>query len=685
MGLPLRAHRETLRGVLYTGLPLVATVCLASVLAFRGGGYILSLTSPVAVGFLIVIAAWLALAQPRSRRVPVAWLAAGSLAILALWSGVSVSWSVGPELSWSAANLVLLYALVAAVALLARPGSGGLRLVAVGVLALGVAVAGYALMGKVLPDVVSHAHRYARLEQPLGYWNTLAIMLVMAAPIALALAARARLLAPLRALAASALALLIVTLLFTFSRGGFLALAVTLAAFFAATRERLSALLSLALVAGPVGLVLYHLRGLSTVFARTDDSVLRTAEGHRLGVWLLATFALVFVLQLGVALAQRWIGSRPRATRAIGWAVLACVLVAAVAGPLTYMSRHGGVRAWASARVDALAATDTGGDAVGRLLVVSSNGRIQLYRMAVRGAAVSPVVGTGAGTFQFVNYRYRDSGMVVRHAHSQWMEALASLGVVGLAILGLAVLALVAAMIIALARARRHTERGLLAAALAASLGFLAHMSVDWDWDMAAVGVVFFLLAFTLAGFREEAERPAEARPADEDAAPAAEPVAEPATDAAPAATAAVDDGRRRWRRLPIAVLGGGVALLCAASWLLPYLSELSQARAVEQAATRPAAAAAAARRAQRLNPLGVEPLLTLAQVELRLGRPEEARAALLKAERLQPQNYLVHYRLGVLLASAYQRPTQAAEQFRAALALNPSHDASARQLGLLE
>ena len=40
--------------------------------------------------------------------------------------------------------------------------------------AVAVAVGVYAFLGKVVPDVVTHAHTYARLDSPVGYWNVLA-------------------------------------------------------------------------------------------------------------------------------------------------------------------------------------------------------------------------------------------------------------------------------------------------------------------------------------------------------------------------------------------------------------------------------------------------------------------------------------------------------------------------------
>jgi len=102
-----------------------------------------------------------------------------------------------------------------------------------------VPVAAYAFLGKVLPEVVTHAHLYARLSAPLGYWNVLAIMLVMAIVPALEGASRRSLPFVFRGACAGALALFAFTLFFAFSRGGTLALALALVVYFVLTNERL--------------------------------------------------------------------------------------------------------------------------------------------------------------------------------------------------------------------------------------------------------------------------------------------------------------------------------------------------------------------------------------------------------------------------------------------------------------
>ena len=635
--------------------------------------------APIVIAFLVVLAVWTA-SRPRLGSGRLVAVGLTALAAFAVWSGVSTLWSLGPDLSWISFNYAALYALAAVSCALARPGVWGLRLAGVGFVAAMLPVAIYAFLGKALPDVVTHAQSVARLEQPVGYWNVLAILLVMATPVALAVAGRPSLTPALRAAATTALGLFLVTFFFTFSRGGIGAMCVALIAYFAITRTRLSGLVSLIIAALPVALVLYHLRGLGTLFAATTNDALRTSQGHTFGLWIIAALAVSFVVQLVVCLAvARW-QPRPRLVRITGWAVLAAVIVVLVGGPLVYMSQRGGIGPWISSHYHAVVSgSSTGGDTVSRLGNVSFDGRVQIWEEAMRGVPQHLLTGTGAGTFTFTNYRYRAVPWIVKHAHSQWVNVLSEMGVVGLALFAVAIFGLFAAAVRSLWRHRRHAERPLLAACFAAALAFALHMSVDWDWDMAAATIAFLLLLMVVAVFS-----PAEiaAETADSVAAsPAALGTTENGADLTLAGDADVAPGavdppaaKASRRRLPLlaTILACGLPLLVAASWMLPYLSDGAAAQATSQADQSPAAAAASARRAHSLDPLAVSPLITLSQIQQGDGRPEEALATLTTAERLQPDNYFVHYNLGLLLSDALHRSTAAATQFKLALALNP-------------
>ena len=128
---------------------------------------------------------------------------------------------------------------------------------------------------------LDHADRIARLHEPLGYWNALALFCAMAVPIALRAAAGGARSETGRLLGFVALVPLLAATILTYSRGGIVVLLAALAVQFAVSpdRARLAAFAGLGLLAcAPVtilGLALPDLtvNGLK-VSARADDGVL---------------------------------------------------------------------------------------------------------------------------------------------------------------------------------------------------------------------------------------------------------------------------------------------------------------------------------------------------------------------------------------------------------------------------
>ena len=368
----------------------------------------------------------------------------------------------------------------------------------------------------------------------------------------------------------------------------------------------------------------------------------------------------------------------------MGAVVLAVALVVVAAGGLAFASRYGGVGGVAHKIAHQFTSSDTSANpessGAGRLLALGSNGRIPMVREGLKSFPHHPLAGTGAGTFRFTNYLYRpNASFVVKHAHNQWVNVLSELGLVGLVLFVLAVGGLLVAALRPLGRAARDADRGLLAALQAAIVAFVAHMTIDWDWDMAAAAVAFLLFAGVAAAYvrgrRAGLRRGGRARsgaspPRRGDAAAA------PAAATAPAAPSGLRFG------VASRVLASGVLALVALSFLLPYLSESALSRAIVLASdNRTSAAIDQARRAHRLDPLAVDPLFTLALVEQQQGQASAALATLRQAVRLQPQNYATYYELGLMELNVLGRRAEAAAAFRRALALNPYDTNSSDEL----
>ena len=484
-------------------VPYLVILAAVAAFSFLSGGYVIGRSTPIAVVVLCAAAVWVWFLR-RSSRPPALFLAAlGVFAAFTAWSGVSVLWSLGPDLTWVSFDLTAFYLAVAAVLGLTSVRGLQLRATGYGYLVVATAVGVYAFLGKAMPDVVTHAHTYARLDSPVGYWNVLALMMVMGIAVALAFAGDSRTHPALRTLAAAAAVPMCFTFFFTFSRGGWIALVVALVLYFAFTTTRLASFLTLAAVVLPVALTLWRLRGLETLFTETTDDALRTLQGGALLRWSIAALLVAAGVQLVVALGQgavRW----PRwSTVAAGAVVLALIGVVAVGGSARFLGPRGGFT-WVKDRVHALATdSDAGATSSGPGRLASLNtGRPELWREALRQSRYDRVKGTGAGTFPFTHYRFRVSGGVVKHAHSQWFNVLSELGVVGLVLFVAAMVLFVAAAVGNPFSRRRDALHPVLVAMQAGVIAFLVHISWDWDWDMAAIGTLVFVFLAVCASYR---------------------------------------------------------------------------------------------------------------------------------------------------------------------------------------
>jgi hypothetical protein len=499
-------------------LPQVLLLAAVTALAYLSGGYIFARVAPVALALALGALAVLWVGRPRERLSRPYAVGVAALGAYALWTGISVLWSVGPDLSWLSFDVALLYLGVAWIAAVVPVQRLQLRVVGYGYIAVASAVAIYAFLGKVAPDVVTHAHTNARLSEPVGYWNVLALTMVFGAVLALEAAARRELSPPLRGVAAGALLLLLFTLFFSFSRGGVLACLLALLVFFVLSNRRLSAAFTLALALGAAATVLWHVRQLTTLFNPTTDDALRTAQGHALGRWAVTALVGVIAIQLVAALVQKRVRLGSRLRLALGSAIVVALAAALIVGGSIYFPRHGGLKSWVRTHYEAVI-NDTGAQGAGasRLLAFGNNGRFTLYREALRGAKGHRLLGTGAGTFRFTHLQQRRDSGVVKHAHSEWFNMYSELGMVGLALFAVAIAGLVVAGFVRLFSDRSDPDRALLAALQAALVAFVFHISIDWDWGMASITLAFLLFAGTAAGYlrtrarADEAEAEAEA------------------------------------------------------------------------------------------------------------------------------------------------------------------------------
>jgi O-antigen ligase len=449
---------------------LVVILCaVATALAFRDGGYF-----PPDWGWSGLALFWVAATALLLRdrfavgRAEVVVLA--SLASFIGWVGLSWTWSTSTEASiLEVQRAVVYFAALLVIFLVARGAS--VREPVVAAYAAALIVSTIALTRFLLE------HRptlpgapVARLSEPFGYPNAPALVAAMGALLSTALAAHARA-TWARALAAASLVVFSLTLFFTFSRGGWIALAIGLVAMLSVDPRRFVLLWTLAAVA-PVAVVAVWLASRVHVVASVDGrATVADGQGRLLAV---ATLLLAATAGLGpraATLAARRLALGRRALLVAVTTVLVVCLTGSAAAIAHFRSRP------FDSSVPSRELIRTQADSQRAL---SLSGRVPVWREAWHDWEDHRVLGSGAGTFEEYWLQHRDTSANVRDAHSLYLETLAELGPVGL---GLLVTALSVPLLL-VARTRFHP---FAPAAAAAYVTYLVHAAGDWDWEMPAV------------------------------------------------------------------------------------------------------------------------------------------------------------------------------------------------------
>ena len=225
-------------------LPSVLTIALLLVVlyaAFEHGAVALGVEAriQVVIGALAAAAgaAWLWTGTLRLRAPRLAVAGIALLAAFACWSGITLAWSVAPNQTWIELDRAITYVITLCLAIaLGASYARAIRDLAGGYLLVALAVTAYALGQKLLPGLhvgglfdLNQTGPLPRLQEPLGYWNALALFVVMAIPVALAFAGDMRRAPRVRVAALCAVELMLLVVALTYSRGGLLALAAALA------------------------------------------------------------------------------------------------------------------------------------------------------------------------------------------------------------------------------------------------------------------------------------------------------------------------------------------------------------------------------------------------------------------------------------------------------------------------
>lgn len=410
-------------------------------------------------------------------------LGLGAAAGLVAWSAVSILWAAAPDLAWLEANrmALALCALTLGVGVARttpRPGAA----VAVGMTAVALPVAVWGLATKVAPTLLGPDRGFARLSEPMDYWNALALLMALALPGAMWLTGRPGARPVERMAAAAGVTVLVVTLVLTYSRGGIVVALVAVALCVWLTPHRL-ALLGAA-VTGVAGAVLPLAYGLTNDTLTTDGTPAidrrdaGIALGWRILVGLVVASALVFLV---LRLAPRLHPHSHMLRRAGVVGLVVALGTLAVAGGMKYDS--------IANRIDHLGDDSGVSNDPGRLTDPSLNRRLDWAAEALRGFAGAPLAGHGAGGFRLVHLTEREGAPnpreSIRHPHQLVAQMAGELGAVGILLLA----ALVGAIVAAAVHARRRATDPTIGLAIAIAAGFMLHVQVDWTWSIPGVAV----------------------------------------------------------------------------------------------------------------------------------------------------------------------------------------------------
>jgi tetratricopeptide (TPR) repeat protein len=680
-------------------LPVALGAALAAATLIAKGGTSLAPATYVEIAVVLVgagiaIAALLLAPTPQRR-----WggITLVLLAALAAWTALSISWAITPDVAWTEANRTVAYVAAFAGAIgIARlaPEHGRSILAAVMVACLTICV--IALFKKAFPAVTNSTAELARLREPLGYWNALGALAAMAAPACLWLAARRTGYAAVRALGYPLLGLALVTLIFSYSRGALVALALALVFWFAVVPVRLRALTVLVISAIGAGAVTAWTFYQDALSKDGQPLAARIAAGHTLAVVLLLLLVLLFAAGLAIEWASSEYTPAAGVRRATGTVALCVALLLPVAGVVALALSQRGLpgtvsQAWNSF-FSASATSPTYGP---ERLTTTSSKRGAYWHDAYLIWSHNKLEGAGAGGFITARREYRRDPVDVRHSHGYVPQTAADLGLTGLVIS-------LAGLIAWLIAARRSTMRprpgdpepaepmwrtpstwsqtarrrlsGLaprrfgerigaayarggvaepypgplegarieLLTLVAVVLTFGLHAAIDWTWAFPGVALIAVVAAGYVAGHG----------PLGALGAPGSASVQGRA--AAAAATAVI-------------------ALVCAWAIWQPQRS----AAAVDSSSAlltenRIPDALLLAKQAVNRDPVSPQPLYQWAQVESRAGHRAFAVRILQQAVRLQPRNPDTWQQLASFQLNTMNNPSAAFAALRAALQLDP-------------
>ena len=619
-------------------------VVLVAGLALMGGGFDVEGRHTAGIFAWLFVGAFLLSPSRRDTRFNRSFIiVAGLLLSLALLSALSSVWSDATARSFIEAERVVAYiGFLTAAFLVCQTSSGRKRLVEGIVIAIGLIVL-LGLVDRCFPGAgITPVDATSRLRYPLGYWN--ANGLVFGVGITLfAWTARRGEWAPLRLLSVAFIPAAMAGLYLTYSRGGLLAGLVSVVLMFFLSSYRLhfiSVIASGLVVAIPTIAFIQS----KTLIAQNLGGEGAPAEGRTVAFAILLSMVLAVAIFL---IAARIVAASPAIfERAVAISrdrrLLRGVGVAGTVALLTVAIIFGG-HVWDQFSDNEISFPD---DPEQHFIQLSGAGRYQFNQVALEAIGENPLLGTGAGTYNFEWTQNRPNDLAAQDAHSLYLEAFAELGIFG----GLLVLALAGFLLatgVAVFRGSSGPERDLAAVLLAVQATMLMALAIDWTWEMAATAALLLLVSAAQLGQLNSEQRAGRSQQATYSRAYTPVP--------------------RARTILGLTIVWAAVVILTVPLAADKYVGSAERATADGRLTD----AVQASERSSDLNPFAPQPHVQLGVIAQSLGLDDRALAEFTRAIELEPRNWQWWY-LRMRAHSQYGNSAEAQADYEQAKSLNP-------------
>jgi hypothetical protein len=481
-------------------LLLAAVTALIGWWAWKQGAYFGPVFYPGAFVVFGLLALLLAFAPLAVRLGGPARVALPALVALSAWILLSGLWSPAPAAAFSYGAHAFLYVAVFALGLWTTNLLAGRMLLALTPIAIAGALVAIATVVALATgtDPTWYLHSDATLRFPIGYRNANAAFFLICLWSTLALAAESDWRWQLRALAVGAGTVLIELAFLSQSRGSIPGAVLALLVYLILSPKRLRAAVVLSLMALPALLAIPTL--LDVYRHGTDNAAVIPLL--RDSAKAIAATGLLSLLVAGLALggiAPR-LRLRERTVASISRVAAVAALLVVLVGGAVFVSRHGGPIGFVNQRVqefDKVGYPDLRGQGIRYGANVGSN-RHDFWRVSIDEGRANPLFGGGAGAFKSVYLQHRLSDESPEDPHSMEALMLSELGFPGLLLLATFVVAAALAGL----RSRRlgPLAAGLVAGALAGATQWFVQGSFDWLWNYPGITApAMFLLGVAAA------------------------------------------------------------------------------------------------------------------------------------------------------------------------------------------